>query len=171
MGETSSNMIVYKCIVNESEFVTDAQTEAEDVETLFGGCVKKIPARYIEVGEEDIDIGANASAEGGDDDEGVVDNFRYQEMEYKKKEYMTYMKGFCKKIVQYKKANGLEDEVASFKENVQEALKAITAEWDEYFCYVNEDYDCEGSTVLCRYDADANPFFYYFMDGFSATKY
>merc|ERR1711908_207586 len=165
MGETSSNMIVYKCIVNESEFVTDAQTEAEDVETLFGGCVKKIPARYIEVGEEDIDIGANASAEGGDD------NFRYQEMEYKKKEYMTYMKGFCKKIVRYKKANGLEDEVASFKENVQEALKAITAEWDEYCCYVNEDYDCEGSTVLCRYDADANPFFYYFMDGFSATKY
>merc|ERR1711967_130991 len=151
MGETSSNMIVYKCIVNESEFVTDAQTEAEDVETLFGGCVKKIPARYIEVGEEDIDIGANASAEGGDDDEGVDDNkekvldlvhnFRYQEMEYKK------------------------------KENVQEALKAITAEWDEYCCYVNEDYDCEGSTVLCRYDADANPFFYYFMDGFSATKY
>merc|ERR1712070_403966 len=143
MGETSSNMIVYKCIVNESEFVTDAQTEAEDVETLFGGCVKKIPARYIEVGEEDIDIGANASAEGGDEDEGV----------------------------EYKKANGLEDEVASFKENVQEALKAITAEWDEYCCYVNEDYDCEGSTVLCRYDADANPFFYYFMDGFSATKY
>merc|ERR1711937_143177 len=161
MGETSSNMIVYKCIVNESEFVTDAQTEAEDVETLFGGCVKKIPARYIEVGEEDIDIGANASAEGGDEDEGVDD----------KKEYMTYMKGFCKKIVQYKKANGLEDEVASFKENVQEALKAITAEWDEYCCYVNEDYDCEGSTVLCRYDADANPFFYYFMDGFTATKY
>merc|ERR1712078_517196 len=136
MGETSSNMIVYKCIVNESEFVTDAQTEAEDVETLFGGCVKKIPARYIEVGEEDIDIGANASAEGGDEDEGVDDNkekvldivhnFRHQEMEYKKKEYMTYMKGFCKKIV-------------------QEALKAITAEWDEYCCYVNEDYDCEGS--------------------------
>merc|ERR1711998_344803 len=163
MGKTSSNMIVYKCIVNESEFVTDAQTEAEDVETLFGGCVKKVPARYIEVGEEDIDIGANASAEGGDADEGVDDN--------KKKEYMTYMKGFCKKIVQYKKANGLEDEVASFKENVQEALKAITAEWDEYCCYVNVDYDCEGSTVLCRYDADANPFFYYFMDGFSATKY
>merc|ERR1712196_675813 len=118
MGETSSNMIVYKCIVNESEFVTDAQTEAEDVETLFGGCVKKIPARDSEGGEEDIDIGANASAEGGDEDEGVDDNkekvldlvhnFRYQEMEYNKK------------------ANGLEDEVASFKENVQEALKAIT---------------------------------------------
>merc|ERR1712078_548381 len=175
MGETSGNMIVYKCIVNESEFVTDAQTEAEDVETLFGGCVKKIPARYIEVGEEDIDIGANASDEGVDDNKekvlDLVHNFRYQEMEYKKKEYMTYMKGFCKKIVQYKKANGLEDEVASFKENVQEALKAITAEWDEYCCYVNEDYDCEGSTVLCRYDADANPFFYYFMDGFTATKY
>merc|ERR1712022_72939 len=141
MGETISNMIVYKCIVNESEFVTDAQAEADDVETLFGGCVKKVPARYIEVGEEDIDIGANASAEGGDDDDGVDDNkekvldlvynFRYQEMEYKKKWPLVEMYGSCKKIVQYKKANGLEDEVASFKENVQEALKAITAEWDE----------------------------------------
>merc|ERR1712022_75611 len=162
MGETISNMIVYKCIVNESEFVTDAQAEADDVETLFGGCVKKVPARYIEVGEEDIDIGANASAEGGDADEGVDDN---------KEKVLDLVYNFRYQEMQYKKANGLEDEVASFKENVQEALKAITAEWDEYCCYVNEDYDCEGSTVLCRYDADANPFFYYFMDGFSATKY
>merc|ERR1711977_6799 len=164
MGVHRSNMIVYKCIVNESEFITDAQTESDDggVEMLWGGTVCKVPAKYIEVGEEDIDIGGNDSAEGADEDAGVDDNkqqvidlvhnFRYQPMEYSKKEYMTYMKAFCKK-------------------NVQEALKAITSEWNEYCCYVNEDYDCEGSTVLCRYDGDGKPFFYYFMDGFTATKY
>merc|ERR1739843_54462 len=176
MGVHRSNMIVYKCIVNESEFITDAQTESDDggVEMLWGGTVCKVPAKYIEVGEEDIDIGGNDSAEGADEDAGVDDskqqvidlvhNFRYQSMEYSKKEYMTYMKAFCKKCVMYKKEHDMADQVPAFKENVQEALKAITSEWNEYCCYVNEDYDCEGSTVLCRYDANGKPFFYYFMD-------
>merc|ERR1711904_38739 len=183
MGVHRSNMIVYKCIVNESEFITDAQTESDEggVEMLWGGTVCKVPAKYIEVGEEDIDIGGNDSAEGADEDAGVDDNkqqvidlvhnFRYQPMEYSKKEYMTYMKAFCKKCVMYKKEHDMADQVPAFKENVQEALKAITSEWNEYCCYVNEDYDCEGSTVLCRYDANGKPFFYYFMDGFTATKY
>merc|ERR1711985_168818 len=90
MGVHRSNMIVYKCIVNESEFITDAQTESDEggVEMLWGGTVCKVPAKYIEVGEEDIDIGGNDSAEGADEDAGVDDskqqvidlvhNFRYQ---------------------------------------------------------------------------------------------
>ena len=109
---------------------------------LWGGTVCKVPAKYIEVGEEDIDIGGNDSAEGGDEDAGVDDskqqvidlvhNFRYQSMEYSKKEYMTYMKAFCKKCVMYKKEHDMADQVPAFKENVQEALKAITSEWNEY---------------------------------------
>merc|ERR1712072_282623 len=183
MGFPTQQMLVYKCIESDAEFLTDAS----DFEELYGGCVVKVPAKYITVGgEEDIDIGANASAEevaeelGGDTEQAIdmVYNFRLQPMEYKKKEYMAYMKSFCKKIVQYKKSNPdnkSEEEVAedvqNFKSNVQEALKAITAEWDEYCCFVDEDFNCEASTVLCRYDADGVPSMYYFIDGFKQVKY
>merc|ERR1711981_153614 len=107
MGVHRSNMIVYKCIVNESEFITDAQTESDEggVEMLWGGTVCKVPAKYIEVGEEDIDIGGNDSAEGADEDAGVDDS---------------------------KQQHDMADQVPAFKENVQEALKAITSEWNEY---------------------------------------
>merc|ERR1712195_266751 len=76
-------------------------------------------------------------------------------------------------VVKHMKENGKGDDVADFKSNIQGAIKAITAEWNEYCCYVNEDFDCEGSTVLCRYEgADgATPHFYYLMAGFTETKY
>merc|ERR1711959_636709 len=69
---SEGNMKVYKCIVNDSEFITDAQTE--DGEMLWGGTWCKVAGKYITIGEEDIDIGANASADGADADEGVDEN-------------------------------------------------------------------------------------------------
>merc|ERR1711918_337505 len=95
-------------------------------------------------------------------------------MEYTKKEYMAYLKVFMKKCVKHMKENDKADEVPEFKTNIQEAIKAITSEWDEYCCYVNEDFDCEGSTVLCRYvmkDDQAVPTFYYLKKGFTQVKY
>merc|ERR1712216_411626 len=129
MGVHRSNMIVYKCIVNESEFITDAQTESDDggVEMLWGGTVCKVPAKYIEVGEEDIDIGGNDSAEGADDNKqqviDLVHNFRYQPMEYSEKEYMTYMKAFCKKCVMYKKEHDMADQVPASRRTCRRPLR------------------------------------------------
>lgn len=41
------------------------------------------------------------------------------------------------------------------------------------FSYVDEDYDCEGSTILCKYEGEdgATPHFYFMMKGFAETKY
>merc|ERR1712046_32447 len=133
-------------------------------------------------GGDDFELeGANASAEeveeaGEAQTEKVIDkvyDFKLEPMEYTKKEYMAYLKGFMKKCVKHMKDNDRADEVPEFKTNIQEAIKAITSEWNEYCCYVNEDFDCEGSTVLCRYEgADgATPHFYYLMAGFTETKY
>merc|ERR1712072_72271 len=181
MGEpVNRTMLVYKCIETESEFTTDADND--DAEFLWGGTVKKVPGKYKTVGDEEFELaGANASAEEADEGvdkttEQVIDkvhDFKLQPMEYKKKEYMAYMKVFLKKCVMYMKENNRAEEVPEFKANVQEALKAITAEWDEYCCYVDEDFNCEGSTVLCRYEgADgATPHMYYFMHGFKEIKY
>merc|ERR1711865_717093 len=141
-------MLVYKCIVTGSEITTDADNE--EAEFLWGNTFKKV-------------AGANASAEeeadtGSAETEKVIDKVdaaKLEPMEYAMKE------------------NGKGDDVADFKSNIQGAIKAITSEWNEYCCYVNEDFDCEGSTVLCRYEgADgATPHFYYLMAGFTETKY
>merc|ERR1712070_986548 len=180
MGVLNFNMLVYKCIVSDSEFLTDAT----DAEEMWGGSFLKCAGRYITIGaEEDIDIGGNASAEAGEDDGGVDDNstqvidlvhnFNLQPMEYTKKQYMSYIKPFLKTCVMHMKANDRADEVASFKENVQSAIKEITAEWDEYCCYVNEDYDCEGTTVLVRYVMEGDncvPYFFYLKGGLKEQK-
>ena len=174
-------MLVYKCIVTDSEIHTDADNE--EAEFIWGGTFKKVAGAYKTVGDEDFQLaGANASAEDGADDSGAADtekvidkvyDAKLEPMEYTKKEYMAYCKGFMKKCVKFMKENDRADEVADFKANIQTAIKEITSEWNEYCCYVNEDFDCEGSTVLCRYEgADgATPHFYYLMAGFNATKY
>eukprot|EP00656_Telonema_subtile_P001574 TRINITY_DN1068_c0_g1_i5.p2 TRINITY_DN1068_c0_g1~~TRINITY_DN1068_c0_g1_i5.p2 ORF type:complete len:174 (+),score=55.06 TRINITY_DN1068_c0_g1_i5:232-753(+) len=173
-------MLVYKCIVTDSEITTDADND--DAEFLWGNTWKKVPGKYRTIGGDDFELeGANASAEevaedGSAETEQVIDkvhDFRLQPMEYTKKEYMSYAKGFLKKCIMHLKENDRADEVADFKSNIQESLKAITAEWNEYCCYVDEDYNCEGATVLCRYEgADgATPHFYYLMAGFKETKY
>merc|ERR1712086_346741 len=173
-------MLVYKCIVTGSEITTDADNE--ESEFLWGNTFKKVAGNYKSVGGDDFELaGANASAEeeadtGSADTEKVIDKVydaKLEPMEYTKKEYMAYLKTFMKKCVKQMKESGKGDDVAAFKSNIQEAIKAITGEWNEYCCYVNEDFDCEGSTVLCRYEgADgATPHFYYLMAGFKATKY
>merc|ERR1711918_292577 len=170
MGEHERTMIVYKCIVSGNEILTDST----DAEELFGGTILRCVAKYIEVGgEEEFDIGANASAEGGDDEgvdesakEKVLDlvyNFKLNQMEYSKKEFMTWAKGFLKKCVMYMKENDRADEVPAFKTNIQEALKDFTSSWDDFCVYVDEDFNTDGITILCRYEGDdgATPHFYY----------
>merc|ERR1712167_323673 len=129
MGNGEATMIVYKCIVSDSEILTDAT----DAEELFGGTIIRCVGKYIEIGgEEEIDIGGNASAEGADADEGgdaaetqkVIDlvyNFKLNEMEYSKKEFMTWAKGFLKQCVMHMKANDRAGEIPEFKSNIQEA--------------------------------------------------
>merc|ERR1712031_139394 len=160
MGPRKYNMLVYNCIVSGSEMLSDAH-EAEE---LWGGTWLKVKGTYITVGgEEDIDIGGNASAEeeaeGTDDNSqqvvDIIHNFNLQPMEYSKKQ------------------NDRAGEVDDFKSNVQEAIKEIASEWDEYCCYVDESFECEGTTVLCRYIMEGDncvPYFYYLKNGMKEQK-
>merc|ERR1712070_46122 len=160
MGPRKYNMLVYNCIVSGSELLSDAH-EAEE---LWGGTFLKVKGTYITIGgEEDIDIGGNASAEeeaeGTDDNSqqviDIINNFSLQPMEYSKKQYMSYIKPFLKKCVMYLKENDRADEV------------------DEYCCYVDKSYECEGTTVLCRYIMEGDncvPYFYYLKNGMKEQK-
>ena len=104
----------------------------------------------------DVDIGANASAEGGDDEGGddddqtervnnVVYSFRLNTTSFDKKSYKAYLGGYLKKV----KAKLLEEgkseaEVAEFQKKAASAAKKIFANFDDYECYVGEGMDPEG---------------------------
>ncbi|CAM8899983.1 unnamed protein product [Rhodiola kirilowii] len=78
-------MLVYQDLLTRDELLSDSFPYKE----LFNGVVWEVEGKWVVQGAVDVDIGANPSAEGGDDDEGVddqtvkvvdiVDTFRLQE--------------------------------------------------------------------------------------------
>lgn len=90
--------------------------------------------QWVVKGALDVDalIGANASAEGGGEDEGVsdeavkvvdiIDTFRLQEQPaFDKKTFMAYIKKYLKKLTDLVPA----ERQASFKKDVEAAVKFL----------------------------------------------
>ncbi|XP_039071814.1 translationally-controlled tumor protein homolog [Hibiscus syriacus] len=89
-------------------------------------------SRWVVQGAVNGDIGANPSAEGADEDEGVddqavkvvdiVDTFRLQEQPaFDKKQFIAYIKKFIKNLTPKLDAEKQE----SFKENIEGATKFL----------------------------------------------
>jgi hypothetical protein len=104
------------------------------------GAVLEIDCQTITVkkGAGEINIGANASAEGGDDDGGdeegteqvnnVVFSNRLQATSFDKKSYTTYIKGYMKAIA----AKLPADQVDGFKTDAAAAVKTILGKFADY---------------------------------------
>ena len=91
----------------------------------------------------DVDIGANASAEGEDaetyDSEtvrviNVVDAHRLQKTVFDKKSYLPYIKAYMKRLEGYLKENKPE-RVEPFKAGVQTFLKGLLTKFDQFEFY------------------------------------
>lgn len=92
--------------------------------------------QHISVGGEDIDIGGNASAEGGGDEieaevEKVLDVVsagRLQQTNFGKGDFLTLFKGYMKKTVKSLKADA-PDKVDGFKTvcHINDSATAATA--------------------------------------------
>jgi hypothetical protein len=91
--------VIYKDVYSGDELLTDA-FDIKVVDDFF----LEVDGKMITVGGEDIDIGGNASAEGGDDDGAeevvkvcdVVLSGRFQETNFGKKDYIACYKAFMK---------------------------------------------------------------------------
>ncbi len=103
-------------------------------------------------GNVDVDIGANASAEGEDADDGplgedvvmvnnVVYSFRLSPTSFDKKSYMTYIKGYMKAL----KSKLSEDRVPVFEKKIQPFVKKILENFKDYEFYVGESMNPEGN--------------------------
>jgi len=98
-------MLVYYDLLSDKEVATDSF----DQKDIIPG-VREIISKRITVQEAEVDIGANASAEGDPEDEGVeaseaksvinvVHACHLQKMDLSKKEYQTMQKSYWKKLL------------------------------------------------------------------------
>uniref|UniRef100_K3ZJT6 TCTP domain-containing protein n=1 Tax=Setaria italica TaxID=4555 RepID=K3ZJT6_SETIT len=121
-------MLVYQDLLTGDELLSDSFPYRE----IENGILWEVDGRWVVQGAVDVDIGANPSAEGGGDDEGVddqavkvvdiVDTFRLQEQPaFDKKQFVTFMKRYIKNLT----AKLEPEQQAEFKKGIEGATKYL----------------------------------------------
>ena len=124
-----------------------------------------------------MDIGANPSAEGcedeGVDDQAVkvvdiVDTFRLQEQPpFDRKTFITWMKRYIKLLT----AKLDEENQEKFKKNIEGATKFLISKLKDLQFFVGESMHDDGSLVFAYYkDGATDPTFLYFGHGLKEIK-
>ncbi|KVI04724.1 Mss4-like protein, partial [Cynara cardunculus var. scolymus] len=134
--------------------------------------------KWVVQGAVDVNIGANPSAEGGDEDKGVddqavkvvdiVDTFRLQEQPpFDKKQFVTYIKRYTKQLTPKLDAEKQE----FFKENIEAATKYLLSKLSDLQFFVGESMHDDSTTVFAYYkDGAIDPTFLYFGVGLKEVK-
>lgn len=133
----------------------------------------------ITINEGDVDIGANPSAEGGDDEgventaqqvNNVIYTSRLTETSFDKKSYMVYIKGYMK-AVKAKLEETNPERVAVFEQKVTPFVKKILANFKDYEFYTGQSMNPDGMVALLNYREDGiTPYFTFFKDGLKVVK-
>jgi len=167
-------MLVYQDKLSGDELLSDSFTYRE----LHDGVLWEVDGKWVVQGAVDVDIGANPSAEGGGDDEGVddqavkvvdiVDTFRLQEQPaFDKKQFVTYMKRYIKNLSA--KLEG--EELDCFKKNIEGATKFLLGKLKDLQFFVGESMHDDSSLVCAYYKEGAtDPTFLYFAHGLNEVK-
>jgi len=167
-------MLLYTDKISDDELLSDSFPYRE----LHDGVLWEVDGKWVVQGAVDVDIGANPSAEGGGDDEGVddqavkvvdiVDTFRLQEQPaYDKKQFVSYMKGYIKNISAKLKG----EELDCFMKNIQPATKYLLGMIKELQFFVGESMNLEAGLVCAYYKEGAtDPTFLYFAHGLKEVK-
>jgi len=158
-------MIIYRDLTteNKDEVLSDAYV-IKDV----GDGLWEVDLKMVTVGGESFQLeGANASAEGEDEDAGgenatekvldIVRDFRLNAITAKppKKVYMAEIKKYMKKVNEALKAKGAgEDKIKEFQTGAQAAVKKILANYDNYDMYVGESMEDNSMYILVDFRDD-----------------
>ncbi|KAI1457241.1 translationally-controlled tumor protein [Annulohypoxylon moriforme] len=143
-------MIIFKDALTESkdELLSDSFKLTE-----VDGIAYEADCAMIEIGAVDVNTGANASAEEAD--EGVEDSaqkvnniihsFRLQPTSFDKASYLSYLKGYMKRLAKHLKDSGKsEDEIKEFQTKAQGFAKKIVSNFKDYEFYTGESMDVDG---------------------------
>ena len=166
-------MIVYQDLLTGDELLSDSFPYKE----IQNGILWEVEGKWVVQGAVDVDIGANPSAEGGED-EGVddqaikvvdiVDTFRLQEQPtFDKKQFVTYIKRYIKNLT----PKLPEDRQEEFKKNVEGAAKWLISKLRDLQFFVGESMHDDGCLVFAYYkEGSTDPTFLYFADGLKEVK-
>ncbi|KAL6929049.1 hypothetical protein ACO0SA_002385 [Hanseniaspora valbyensis] len=169
----TNKMIIYKDIISDDELLSDAY----DV-NLVDGVIYEADCDLIKVGNGDVDIGANPSAEDAEDDleEGqeivnnVVYSFRLQQTAFDKKSFLTYIKGYMKSIKKQLEETDPEA-VSVFEKGAQAYVKKIVGSFKDWEFFTGESMNPDGMVVLLNYREDGTtPYVAIWKHGVSAEK-
>ena len=167
-------MLVYQDLLTGDELLSDSFPYKE----IENGILWEVDGKWVVQGAVDVNIGANPSAEGGGEDEGVddktvkvvhiVDTFRLQEQpSFDKKQFVTYMKRYIKLLTT--KLEAEQQEV--FKKNIEGATKFLLGKLKDMQFFVGESMHDDGSLVFAYYkDGATDPTFLYFGHGLKEIK-
>ncbi|KAH7655031.1 Translationally controlled tumor protein [Dioscorea alata] len=167
-------MLVYQDLLTGDELLSDSfpYTETEN------GMLWEVEGKWVVQGAVEVNIGANPSAEGGEEDEGVddqavkvvdiVDTFRLQEQPaFDKKQFVTYVKRFIKLLTPKLEPEKQE----AFKKHIEGATKHLLGKLKDLQFFVGESMHDEGSMVFAYYKEGAtNPTFIYFAYALKEVK-
>ena len=149
-------MLIFEDVISGDELLSDAY----DVK-LVDGAVYEADCAMVTVGNGDIDIGANPSAEDGEEalEDGaetvnnVVYSFRLQPTMFDKKSFTTYIKGYMKRIKAYLAEND-PDSVEAFEKGATAYVKKVLGSFKDWEFYTGESMDPDAMVVLLNYRED-----------------
>ncbi|ABN67850.1 Translationally controlled tumor protein homolog (TCTP) [Scheffersomyces stipitis CBS 6054] len=166
-------MIIYTDVISGDELLSDAYDVKE-----VGGVIYEADCAMVTVGNGDIDIGANPSAEDGDEDvedgaetvNNVVYSFRLQQTQFDKKSFLTYIKGYMKAVKAHL-AEKNPEEVEVFEKGATAYVKKIVGSFNDWDFYTGESMDPDAMIVLLNYREDGTtPYVAIWKHGVKAEK-
>lgn len=166
-------MIIYKDIISGDELLSDAY----DLK-LVDDVIYEANCDMVKVGGDNVDIGANPSSEGADDDvedgsevvNNVVHSFRLQQTAFDKKSFLTYIKGYMKEI-KSKLQETAPEEIPKFEKGAQTYVKKVVGSFKDWEFFTGESMDPDGMLVLLNYREDGTtPFVAIWKHGVSEEK-
>jgi hypothetical protein len=167
-------MLVYQDLISGDELLSDSFPYKE----IENGILWEVEGKWVVKGAVDVNIGANPSAEGGGEDEGVddqavkvvdiVETFRLQEQPpFDKKQFIAYIKKYIKLLSSKLEGEQLE----LFKKNIEGATKYLLSKIKDLQFFVGESMHDDSSLVFAYYKEGAtDPTFLYFGPALKEVK-
>ncbi|OAY42322.1 translationally-controlled tumor protein homolog [Manihot esculenta] len=167
-------MLVYQDLLTGDELLSDAFPYKE----IENGMLWEVQGKWVVKGAVDVDIGANPSAEGEKEDEGlddpavkvvdIVDTFRLREQfAFDKQQFLAFMKRYIKLLTPKLEPEKQE----SFKKHIEGATKFLLSKLEDLQFFVGESMHDDSSLVFAYYkEGSTEPTFLYFAYGLKEIK-
>ncbi|UNI16304.1 hypothetical protein JDV02_002747 [Purpureocillium takamizusanense] len=170
-------MKIYNDILTGDEIISDSFDLKE-----IDGIVYEADCAMITEAAVNVDTGANASAEGGDDEtvedqavkvNNIVHSFRLQSTQFDKKGYLGYLKGYLKAVKAALQEKGADaDTITAFEKGAQTYVKEkLLPNFKDLEFYTGESMNPDGLVVLLNYREDGvTPYVIVWKHGVKETK-